>query len=164
MKKLGFRTKFGQEEMVGFGIIIIIVSIILVVFLWFFLSKPSSNSLESYEVESFLDSALQYTTTCGSAREVYFDIESLITECYNKRECSNGKNSCTELKDEFTRLSKESFKSGENRSVNGFEVKIGVVGDNFLDYKEGNLTGNSKGAQIDLSRGREVSMVVYFKP
>src|SRR3989338_7985995 len=56
--------KRSQEEMVGFALIIILVSIILLVFLAFSLSKSKTESTESYEVNSFLQSTLQYTTAC----------------------------------------------------------------------------------------------------
>ena len=56
--------KKGQEEMVGFALILILVAIIVLVFIGFSIRSPEKESVESYEVESFLQSMLQYTTEC----------------------------------------------------------------------------------------------------
>ena len=46
------KDKLGQEEMIGFVLIIILVAIIILVFLSFSLKKPVKDNVESYEVES----------------------------------------------------------------------------------------------------------------
>ena len=56
--------KRAQEEMVGFALIVIIVSVILVIFLGFSLRDQGKENVESYEVESFIQSFLQYTSEC----------------------------------------------------------------------------------------------------
>ncbi|MBI2057207.1 hypothetical protein HYT91_03060 [Candidatus Pacearchaeota archaeon] len=61
------KNKIGQEEMVGFALIIILVSVILLVFLAFSLNKPKTEATESYEVNSFLQSSLQYTSSCQTS-------------------------------------------------------------------------------------------------
>jgi len=57
-------NKKAQEEMVGFALIIIVVAVILLVFLSIGLRKDGREDVESYEVASFIQSLLQYHTSC----------------------------------------------------------------------------------------------------
>ena len=95
-KILAAKPKKAQEEMVGFGLIIVIVAVILLVFLWFFLVKPGQQNLENYEAESFIQAALQYTTDCES-RYGYFEVQELIFECYEEKTCLSGEDACMVL-------------------------------------------------------------------
>lgn len=52
--------------MVGFGLIIVIVAIIFIVLISLYIKKPTEE-LSDYEIDSFIQSALQYTTTCEDA-------------------------------------------------------------------------------------------------
>ena len=54
-----------QSEMVGFGLIIIIVSIILLIFISFSFRGSNEDITESFEVETFVQSSLSYTTDCA---------------------------------------------------------------------------------------------------
>ena len=55
----------GQEEMVGFALIVIIVAIILLVIIGLSLgTRGNREAVQSYEAESFLSAALQYTSNC----------------------------------------------------------------------------------------------------
>jgi len=62
----------GQEEIVGFALIIIIVAVILLVFLAFSLNKPEKEDLENYVVKGFLDATLAYTSECRDERNFEF--------------------------------------------------------------------------------------------
>ena len=62
-KKLILENKSAQEEMVGFGLIIVLVAIIFIVFIAIYLKKPVEVT-EDYEIGSFIQSTLQYTTIC----------------------------------------------------------------------------------------------------
>ena len=55
--------KVGQDEMVGFGLIIILVAIIFIVFISIYIRKPTEK-VNDYEANSFIQSVLQYTTNC----------------------------------------------------------------------------------------------------
>lgn len=48
------KKKKAQEEIVGFALIIIIVAVILLFFLNFYLRSGEKESVESYEVNSFI--------------------------------------------------------------------------------------------------------------
>ena len=89
------KNKKAQEEMVGFGLIIVIVAVVLLVFVSLTFRK-SGVEIESYEVESFLNSLLQKTTDCESFVG-YIDVEDLIEECMDNGACLDGRNACLAL-------------------------------------------------------------------
>ena len=163
MKNL-FRKKQAQEEMVGFAMIIILVSVILLVFLAFSLNKPKTEATESYEVNSFLQSTLQYTTTCqaSSGIEKNYDIQHLIFECELGKKCSNEKDTCEILNETLTDILKESWPTGEDRPNKGYELIINSGEEIILNIQKGNLTNNCKGSSQILAKSRK-EFLINFK-
>ena len=91
--------KRGQEELVGFGLIIVIVSVIMLFFLWFYLTKPSESNLQDYEAENLVRATLDYTTLCQERSRDFISIGELISWCYfGDKTCESG-NSCGILND-----------------------------------------------------------------
>lgn len=138
----------GQEEMVGFALIIIIVAVILLVFLSFSL-RNRQESVESYEVDSFIQSFLQYTTDCRNNFE-YLSIQDMIFECSNGKSCSDERSSCEVLDYEMKGILGRSWKVGEESFIKGYELKITSNEEEILNLVEGNVTKNSKGSSQDL--------------
>ena len=136
--------KRSQEEMVGFALIIILVAIILLIFLGFSLNKQPKESLESREVESFLDATLSYTTECRDERNFEFlPIRKLIIDCSQGLLCHNGKNTCEVLEEDLKKITKKSW---DLTRYKGYEMKLMILNETLIPIiKEGNLTGNSKG-------------------
>src|SRR3989338_10745103 len=102
------KNKFGQEEMVGFALILILVAIIILVFIGFSIRSPEKESVESYEVESFLQSMLQYTTSCENNIEK-LPVQKLVFSCNAKEKCLDGRDSCEVLQTELESILKESW-------------------------------------------------------
>ena len=148
------KLKKGQEEMIGFALIIILVSVILLVFLAFSLSKPKTEATESYEVNSFLQSTLQYTTTCQTSRGLN-SIQDLVFECDLKDKCSNDEDTCKILNETLTDILKESWPTGEDRPNKGYELIMNAGEEIILKIQEGNLTNNCKGSSQTLSKSRK---------
>ncbi|MBI2043435.1 hypothetical protein HYT25_03535 [Candidatus Pacearchaeota archaeon] len=155
------KNKFGQEEMVGFALILILVAVILLVFLGFSLRSPPKESVESYEVESFLQSMLQYTTECEDNIE-RLSVQDLIFSCNENEKCADGKNSCEVLKTEVESILKESWKIGDEWPVKGYELIINTDTQSILEIKEGETTGNSKGAPQYLPKETDVFFKAYY--
>ncbi len=145
--------KRSQEEMVGFALIIILVSVILLVFLAFSLNKPKTET-ESYEVNSFLQSTLQYTSDCKDNLE-YFSVQDLVFECELKNKCSNGEESCKILNETLTDILKESWPTGEDRPDKGYELIIDTGEESILKIQEGNLTKSCRGSSQDFSKSKK---------
>lgn len=150
------KSTHAQEEMVGFALIIILVAVILLVFLAFSLSKPKTEATESYEVNSFLQSTLQYTTACQTSSGIkkFNTIQDLVFECDLKNKCSNEEDSCKILNETLTGLLKESWPTGENRPNKGYELIINSEEELILNIQEGNLTKNCRGSSQSFSKSR----------
>ena len=157
------KKKKGQEEMVGFALILILVAIIVLVFIGFSIRNPEKESVESYEVESFLQSMLQYTTECENNIEK-LSVQKLIFSCNAKEKCLDEGNSCDVLKADLEEMLASSWPIGEERPVKGYELIIMADKNNesILDIKVGNITANSKGSSQDFFRG-QILYGIQFK-
>lgn len=159
------KNKFGQEEMIGFALIIILVAVILLVFLAISLNKPKTET-ESYEVNSFLQSTLQYTTSCQSASgiEKYQTIQDVVFECELKNKCSNEEETCKILNETLSNLLKESWPTGEDRPNKGYELMINTDEGQILNIREGNITKSCKESSQSFSKSRtKKNFFINFK-
>lgn len=158
------KRKKAQEEMVGFALIIIVVAVILLIFLGFALRKQQKEIVESYEVESFIQAFLQYTTDCRDNLE-YLSIQKLIFDCYGGEMCLDGRSACDALNSTLKEILEESWKVEGDRPVKGYELKIASDEEEILLITKGNLTGNSKGAMQEFSRSGnliEIFFTAYY--
>jgi len=143
-KKLFRKMKKGQEEMVGFALIVIVVSVILLFFLGISLQNKETG-IESQEVESFISSFLPYTTECNTGRS-NLSIRKLIFECSDNSVCLNGESSCDVLEDTLQGLVDASWNVQEGSANKGYVLKILSNDRELLSLEEGNLTGFYKGS------------------
>ena len=153
--------KKAQEEMVGFALIIIIVAVILLVFIGFSLRGTTRDTVESYEVESFIQSFLQYTTDCRDKTNDILTIRELILECNDLEKCSDERDTCVVLNSVLGGIVNESWKVGEDRPVKGYELNITSQYQNILLLEEGNITTNSKGASQGFVKGGEKIFITF---
>jgi len=160
-KKVSLKSKRSQEEMVGFALIIIIVAVIMLIFLGFSLRSPQNKAVENYEVDSFIQSSLQYTTDCRDNLE-YLSIQKLIFSCASTEECVNGGSSCEILETTLRDMLSESWKVDGERPVKGYKLEIISNNGNPLVISEGNTTKNYKGSSQDFFKGGN-SVEVLFK-
>jgi hypothetical protein len=163
--KLPFsRNRLGQEEMVGFIVIIVLVSVILLVLLGFLLRKPGSEMVESYEVESFIQSALQYTSDCETQTE-FLSLQDLMAACEKGEICLNGIDSCEVLNITLKNMIESAWNINEKSAVKGYKLSIMIEEEEKLLIKEGNETKNYKGAFQDFVKegnDYEISLNVYY--
>lgn len=151
--------KRAQEEMVGFALIIVLVSVILLAFLFFSLSKAPEPS-PSYEVDNFIQAFLQHTTNCGDSRE-FFTIQDLIFECEVSNECLDGRNSCDVLNESLNEILEGSWPVGEQFPEKGYELTINTETKPLIELKEGIVTSNYKGSDQTLSKRRETFNIAF---
>jgi hypothetical protein len=157
------QNRKGQEEMVGFVIIIIIVSVVLLVLLGFLLRSPDKGNVENYEVESFIQSALQYTSSCENELE-FLSVQNLIVSCEEENTCINGENSCDILNYTLKNLVKNAWNVNNQSAVKGYKFSVMTGERGIFMIQEGNETRNYKGGLQDFAkRGSdyEVSLNVY---
>ncbi|MEN7981900.1 MAG: hypothetical protein ABFQ65_00450 [Nanoarchaeota archaeon] len=160
------RSKKGQEEIVGFAMIIIIVSVVLLVFLSISLRNNEKETIKSYEIESFIQAFLQHTSECRRSDNLdYLSVQKLIFSCDNQDKCLDGQDTCEILEETLNKIFEEYWKVGEDRPLKGRKIKIFSGGKELLFIQEGNITSNSKGAVQEFFRsGSEISInfVVYY--
>lgn len=156
------KKKKAQEEMVGFALIMIVVAVILLMFVAFSLRNPQKETVESYEVESFIQAFLQYTTDCAEGYEpVYYPVRKLITACKNKDICSDGEDTCEVLNSTLREIIEESWQVGPETPIKGYELEIISDNNQMIVIKEGNQTSNSKGA-VQYFKGIDILFTAYY--
>ena len=80
--------KKSQQEIIGFVLIIIIVSIIGIIFLGLSIGRGEKSKQTSIEVSNLLESSMYYTTDCAvSFIPQYKDGQDLVKACWNNERC-----------------------------------------------------------------------------
>lgn len=151
-----------QEEMVGFALIMIIVAVILLIFLGFALSNKESIIEENdFQITSFLESSLQYTTECKDNYE-YVQVRDLIKLCKTQQGCANGKDPCKILNSTMGNLLLEAWKPGADRPVKGYYMNItDRDGTSIKNFVAGNVT-KTNSADASEFRGFRIYLKVYY--
>ena len=141
--------KKAQHEIVGFVLIVLIVSVIGVVFLSITLGTPKNNRQTSIEVSNLLESSMYHTTDCAvNYIPNYRDIQDLIRECYkdqtgNFRDCLGGGDVCKSLEDNFKGIVDKGLIIGEDSPNKAYKVDIYFSSDDetpneeILSFEEG---------------------------
>jgi hypothetical protein len=158
------RNRSGQEEIVGFVVIIVIVAIALVILLWFLLNSSSGNAVEDFEVESFIQTALQYTTDCEDYVE-FLSVQNLIVSCEEQGKCLDGQDSCVVLNKTLTDIVENSWNVSKESAVKGYKIDVLSNNEGKISINKGNQTTNYKGAFQDFARAGtdyKVSINIYY--
>jgi hypothetical protein len=156
-------NKKAQEEMIGFAVILIIVAVIMAVLIGFMVRRESKGVLQSYEIGSFLESMLKYTSTCEDYLG-YQDIQELIISCKNGFVCLNGVNSCDLLNSSIENMVNSSWNIGPEAPKKGYRLKIGLNEADWWSIQKGNFSSNYMAdSQAFLGRGDNymVSLRIY---
>ena len=117
-----------QEEIVGFVLIVILVAVIAVIFLGISLRNPSSTSIESQQIASFLSSASQVTTECEIPLTVKNNIGQLIVKCFEGDICadeeSNRVSACETLENTLKEIMQASYLVNEESFTRYYNLTI----------------------------------------
>jgi len=157
-------NKKGQEEIVGFVVIIVIVAIAMVILLWFLLNSPNEDAVQNFEVESFIQTAMQYTTDCEDYVE-FLSLQDLVIACEKGEKCLDERESCVVLNETLTNIIENSWKVSEESAIKGYKLNIFVNDLEKTELKKGNETTNYKGAFQDFARSGtdyKVSLNIYY--
>lgn len=152
MKKI---KKKGQEEIVGFVVIIVLVAVVFLVILGLYMNKRAPvTQKESRDVEQFLTSAMEYTSECKIWQsEHYFSLGELFRECHDQTICDSGEDSCSMLKRTLEAVIGANWPYGDERPVKGYIFNSTYLYDSnseevlFMDA--GNCTTESVGAEYN---------------
>lgn len=114
-----------QEEMVGFILIVLLITIVGLIFLGISLRKPSTAPEQRSElVDSFIKSISIYTTDCQFPPTYYKTIEDVIDMCESGLKCSDERDSCLVVKETLKKILNQSFIVSNGSYVKYYELKI----------------------------------------
>lgn len=156
--------KRGQEEMVGFVLIIILTAIIFVILLGISLRKPAAPiERENAELESFTQAMLGVTSSCvlGYAGN-YQSLRDVILACNDGKICLSGENSCTVLEEEVRGLMDVGWKVSEDRVIKGYYAMVQLGSGEVINVTKGNQTKNSLGSIQSLAEKNSLQVNIYY--
>ena len=137
------KSKRGQEEIVGFVLIVVLVVIVFVIFLGIRLRNPEPSQKQSEILYQFLESAMEQTTDCvlsENGRNIVLD--DLIKECYSvDNRCDSGMTSCESVEKTMKNILNNTWRVGADYSYKGYEIKA-----NYFD----NSSSQTQGEEVFL--------------
>lgn len=114
----------GQEEIVGFVVVVVLIAIVALVFLSFSLHREVSTRT-SVTLTQFVEALSEYTTTCSlSAAPDYASVGELYRACYQGTVCADGASSCLVLNQTLLPLLDAGLKVGSERPLKGYQMRI----------------------------------------
>ncbi|MEK6894064.1 MAG: hypothetical protein AABX10_01225 [Nanoarchaeota archaeon] len=120
------KKKKGQEEIVGFVLIVVILAIAMVIFLGIKLRNPEPSQKESEILYQFIESSMEQTTDCvirQNSRNI--DLNELIKECHSfDNNCLNGKSSCEVAEETMREITDSAWKVGPDYPYKGYELLV----------------------------------------
>ncbi|MEI6849721.1 MAG: hypothetical protein WCK29_01655 [archaeon] len=119
-------NKKGQEEIVGFVAIVLLVTIIGVIFLGLMIKNDTPVAKESKDVTRLLDSAMQYTSNCAiDYLPNYASLQDLIQKCYeqNSNVCQSKEKVCSALNRTLLGILDGNIKTGVENKNKGYVFK-----------------------------------------
>ena len=155
-------NKIGQQEIVGFVLIVVLVVVGLMVYLVISL-KDSPVAEDSVVVGNILDVVMKYTTDCAIVYEPDYDnFEDLFKSCYLGNRCKNlEKSACDYLNERLSSVLGDLVAS--DASVGFYELDFFVdEGEGLLKIFDGNCSGSVSAAQRKIISGSE-SLVIRMK-
>jgi hypothetical protein len=139
--------KNGQEEAVGFVLIIILVVVIAVVFLVISVKK-NFERVQSKDVESFLQASMKYSTDCYSSPEIRYTLKEMFAACRINEKCLDDRMACDVLNSTFSSILKASWRPSKESPSKAYMFKSLQNNKTILKLTEGNCTGAKMGSSM----------------
>ena len=145
--------KRGQEEIVGFVLVVLLVCVAGLVFLGIFIrGGGQTGEQESVDIYQFLESAMKQTTECAIGYEPDFsDLGELIEQCRSGKICISGESACAVLNESLTEMLEKSWMVGPDRPIKGyvFNSSYGVEtnSEEIVSVMSGECKGSIRGAE-----------------
>lgn len=155
------KKKSAQEEIAGFGIILIVIAVIAVVFISLSLNKAQKQELEDYESSGFLSALMEKTTDCEKNAK-FLSVKDLIFECGRDYNCVNGENSCNVLNETLGSSLRDNWQVGQEYPIKGYNLMVNYENELYFNITSGNLTSEYKGAMQNYSKINE-NAEFYFR-
>ncbi len=124
------KQKKAQNEIVGFVLIIIIVSIVGVIFLSLMIGRGEPIRQDSVQISNLLAASMHYTTDCAvNYIPNYKDGQDLIKSCWNNEKClgidgADGEMACDALNSTIKKLIGESLDVSPDKPNKAYKLLI----------------------------------------
>ncbi len=155
----------GQEEMVGFAVVVIVVAVIGVILLGILVRSPESTAGNSGEVHSFLESVLQASSLCKiEQRQV--TIGESIQHCYSQQgeKCEDGKSVCESVNETLESAIGASWQIGIDKVYSGYKLSVSSSSENsrkIISQAKGECKTRSIGSEQILStKSKKESLII----
>lgn len=138
--------KKGQEEIVGFILIVVLISVIALIFLAISIRKPT-NIQDSKEIENFLQASLIHTTDCQANNETIYNLKELIIACNKRESCINSEEACFELNKTISEMISSAFQIEKESKTKGYNLYLQSNNITLNSWKSGIKTGEINGGE-----------------
>jgi len=148
--------KKGQEEIVGFVLIIVIMAVVLLVFLGITIRSNDTNVKESKDIYQFLESISEFTSDCQIRSTEYGALGDLFEKCLNQEDCINELDSCEVLNITLSGLINSGWNIGPESNIKGYrfesfyegveEDSSGVGYEKIMSLEDGECNSGMRGA------------------
>ncbi|MAG28232.1 hypothetical protein CMI47_22130 [Candidatus Pacearchaeota archaeon] len=155
--------KRGQEEMVGFVMVVIVMAIVFLVFIGIMIRQPADNvGGESTDIYQFLESSMQTTSDCALSYEPNFlEVGELLKECYEGgSRCVSEETPCDVLGSTMDEILEVGYLVGPERPFKGYEFKA-VYSRNVTDDVREVIVEKGEGECLGTFRSAEYLISSY---
>ena len=134
LQKREIKMKKAQEEIVGLVIIMLVVAVVFLILLGLWIRNNNKGELaESEEIAQFLDSVLEYTSSCSlTSGFSYLSISELISACNDNEICNDAtgatQDSCDVLRNSLKNLTEAAWVFSPDSPNTGYVLSL-----NYLD-------------------------------
>ncbi len=120
------KARNGQEEIMGFVLIVVLLVIVGVIFLGIRLRNPEHVQRESELIYRFIESSMEQTTDCKTSESGNFwALDSLIRDCHTyNNECTSGDKTCDIVENTLKDILNSTWQVGPDFPFKGYEVEI----------------------------------------
>jgi len=151
------KDRKGQEEIAGFVLIVVLVSIIFLVILGLFVRGSGKDSAQnSKNVLQFLESSMTYTTDCAINEPNYLTLGELIAKCKTSSGslCTNDENVCKAANKTIIGLLDSGWVISKEGNYRGYQFKSAVnlsgAMKPFIEISKGNCSGKYLGHNYNI--------------
>jgi len=127
-QKMNQKNNEAQQEIIGFVLIVVIVSIIGVIFLSLSIGRGEPSKQTSIEISNFLEAGMYYTTDCAVGFiPQYKSCQELIKACWNNDRCLDDRTACKALNETLKTIIQQGLEvcDDENKCINkAYKINI----------------------------------------
>ncbi|MSS74694.1 hypothetical protein EXS73_00560 [Candidatus Pacearchaeota archaeon] len=116
--------KRGQEEIVGFAVLLVVLAIVGVILLGMYLRSPVPESSTFPEGGSFLDALPQVTSSCALTGDRLISVHELLVQCIMQpgKQCASEELICTVMNNTLHSLVTQAFPIGSR--IEGYRFTV----------------------------------------